>query len=247
MAESIYYYCNSKEVNTVTSIAVDELDKTDWSADLILSKILSDLKVENGALEQSIAFTLGDILAENVRAEDKIADDDFMCLKQFVKANIYMPDTLKSKNAEDVWELLKSHNLQLDKLSHEAQISLSKSLLINLNNSTFKPKVDSLIEVPNRVTKFEESTTSLELAFKKLTETRASKEEHVAPSILKKKVREIVNEKLMPYLEGAADALPEKYAESLKVISERIEETNIKARTRKTKNTKDEIEETVAE
>lgn len=246
MAESVFYYCDSKEINTIASVATSELEKGDWSADFILSMILNELKQENELLSQSIAHVHGDILAENVRKEDKIADDDFKCLKQFVKANMYMPDEEIAKCAEDVYELIKSHNLQLNKLNYEMQISMSKALLQNLNNETFKPKVDKLLSVSDRVVKFEASTNALTDAFKKLSENNANKVDYIAPSIQKNKVREIINEKLIPHLEGAAAALPEKYAASFKIICERIEETNSKVRARKTRNLKNTEETTIA-
>jgi hypothetical protein len=247
MPENVYYSCDSKEINTIASVATSELEKGDWSADFILSMLLNELKKENELLSQSIAYVHGDILAENLRKEDKIADDDFMCLKQFVKANMYMPDAEIAKCAEEVYELIKSHNIQLNKLNHEMQISMSWALLQNLGNTTFKPKVDKLLSVPDRVVKFEESTTALSNALKKLSESNANKVEYIAPSIQKNKVRDIINQKLIPHLNSASAALPEKYAASFKIICECIEETNKKVRSRKTRNQKNTEETTIVE
>ncbi|WP_421918276.1 hypothetical protein [Marinifilum sp.] len=39
MAEKIYYCCNSKEINTVANIVIEELNRGDYMEDFILSKI----------------------------------------------------------------------------------------------------------------------------------------------------------------------------------------------------------------
>ena len=236
MAETIYHYCDSKEVNTTASKAESEFAKGDWSTDQILSKMITDLVRENGLLTESIKVTHGNILIANVRAEDKIADADFVCVKQFVKANTYLPDTEIANNAMDVWNLISSHSLKLHKLNYSRQIALSKALLSNLESETFKPKVDSLLSVPDRVSKFASSTAALEAAHEKLIEANAEEADVIAPSTQKNVVRKLINDKLMPYLEGAADALPEKYGEVFKVISESIENANQTARARKAYN-----------
>eukprot|EP01029_Cantina_marsupialis_P001299 TRINITY_DN1107_c0_g5_i1.p1 TRINITY_DN1107_c0_g5~~TRINITY_DN1107_c0_g5_i1.p1 ORF type:complete len:252 (-),score=6.15 TRINITY_DN1107_c0_g5_i1:197-952(-) len=234
MAEAIYHYCDSNEVNTTARKANAELAKGDWSADVILSKIIADLQHENDILSESIRVTHGNTLIANVRAEDKIADGDFICLKQFVKANTYLSNPEIATNAMEVWDLISSHSLNLHKQNYNRQISLSNALIANLNNLKFKPKVDSLLSVAERVVKFASSTAALEKAHEKLIEANVEEGEVIAPSTQKNEVRKIINDKLMPYLEGAADALPDTYGEAFRVISESIENTNLTARSRKT-------------
>jgi hypothetical protein len=247
MTITYYHYCDSNEISTGTSIILGELEKKDWSADQILSHIIGLLKAENEDLTHSIKHTLGNVLAENVRVEDEIADNDFVCCKQFVKANTYLPDAKKAKDALDVWELFKSHNLNLHKQSYEKQLTLSKSLLGNLDSDKFMSKIDHLIGVSARLEKFKKSTYALDLAYSEMMEANAGKEDVMAPSSLKNVVRKIVNESLLPHLENAAKAMPESYQEILGVISETIEAVNLKAHTRKTIRSKAEIEEIPAD
>lgn len=242
MTITYYHYCDSNEISTGTSTIIGELEKNDWSADQILTHIIGSLKSENEDLIHSIKQTHGNVLAENLRIEDGIADTDFVCLKQFVKANTYLPDAEKAQNALAVWGLFKSHNLNLHKQSCEKQLALSKSLLSNLDSEKFKPKVASLVGVEASLENFKRSTYSLELAYSKMMEANAGKEDVTAPSALKNAVKKIVNENLLPHLENAAKAMPENYQEVLDVICETIEAVNGKAHTRKTIRSKAETE-----
>ncbi len=247
MKLTYYHYCDSNEISTSTSILLGELAKKDWSADQILSRIITSLETENKDLIKSIKYSHSGALAENLRSEDEIADNDFVCFKQFVKANTYLPDAKKAQDAIDVWGLLRSNNLNLHKQSCEKQLTLSNSLLGNLDSEKFKAKIANLIAVAPRLEKFRQSTSGLELAYSKMMEVNAGKEDIMAPSALKNEVRRIVNESLLPHLENAAKAMPEIYQEILNVITETIEAVNAKARVRKIIRSKAETEEIPAE
>jgi len=232
----IHYSCDSAEVSNTTSAIRTKFAERDWSADLILSKILADIEVEHPILEQAIEGVHGNTLKANVRTEDEIAGKDYLCLKNFVKANLYAPETEIEGAAKEVWKLFVSHNLKLDKQNYARQIELSNSLTSNLKNSTFKPMVDLLTGVPERVEKFTASTASLESAYKQLATIKSEELDLPAPSAQKDKLRILINDKLMPYMEGATDALPETYEATYKAICESIEINNEKARTRKSLN-----------
>ncbi len=247
MKKTIFHYCDSNEINTAAFAILKEMAKLDWTADQILSFILTELISKNLELTESIEQTLGDVLKENLRNENEIADKDFVALKMFIRANMSLPDASKSADAKDVWEMMKSHNRDLHNLSYERQLALSKSLLSNLDNEKFKPKVENLIGVPERVEAYKLSTTVMEVSYSKVMEINAQEIEVVAPSTLKNDVRKVINNQLLPHLENAANALPEIYQATYKVICQIVEEVNTKAHTRKTINSKTEPEESISE
>jgi len=242
MDKTILRYCDSNETDTLAGSLIFDLDKTDWTSDVILSNIINNLKTEATVLSNSIEYTRGNVLSENLRAENKIADDDFVCFKQFVKANTYLPDAKQSQDALDIWELISSHDVMLHKLSYEKQIALSKSLLSNLASEKFKPKVDGLIGVADRLEKFSSSSVSLEAAYTKEPKANTPEVEVIAPSVQKNTVHKIINKQLIPYLENAARAVPEQYQEIYQLVCAHLQSVNTKARARKTRNSSDESE-----
>jgi hypothetical protein len=245
MEKSVLSICNSNEIDTLASGLLTEAGKLDLASDLIITNVINELKVETDELKAGIEHTRGDVLRENLKKENLIADDDFVCYKQFVKANTFRSEADKAQDAMDLWELTVSHDLFLHKKSMEKQISLSNSLLANLESDKFKTKIDGLFGVAESIAKFKTSTASLEKSYQKVNETNASEVEVIAPSIQKNTVCKIINENLLPYLETSSKAIPEPYEKLFKKACEMIENINSKARARKTRNQKDIEEATI--
>ena len=246
MEKTVLRDSNSNETETLANGLIKELNKVDLSADVMISKVLADLTSENSVLTQGIEKTNGDVLRENLHEENETADADFVCLKQFVKANIYLPNAKQAQDAEDVWELISSHNLELHNLSYEKQISLSNSLLSNLASDKFKAKVKRLVGVSDRVQKLAKSSESLKTAYDKVIELESKKLSIIPPSTQKHEVRKIINENLIPYLQTSSKVFPETYEPLYKMACEAIGKLNMKVRTRKTRKA-NELEESVAD
>ncbi|MPQ45921.1 hypothetical protein GCQ56_02765 [Marinifilum sp. N1E240] len=234
MDKSILSYCDSNEIETLASYILTELNSKNWSSDLIISNIIKELTTEKESLNFAIQQTCQDVLKENLRVENEIANDDFVCYKKFVKANTYLPDKEMAKDAMDLWELTSSHDLMLHKLSFERQISLSNTLLANLQSDKFKSKTDRLIGIAERINKFSESTAKLEDAYSKINKHNSKTRSVITPSIQKNTVRKIINENLIPHLENSSIVFPKVYEETFNNICEEIDNLNIKVRRRKT-------------
>jgi hypothetical protein len=247
MTVNVYYYCDSNEINTLGTNIEHQLGLSDWTADTILSHLIAQLKKENKALSVSIQFARGGQGSKALQTEDAIVDKHFVCLKQFVSANMYLSDESIVENATAVWKIISSHNLNLHKLSYERQLALTHALISNLEDKKIKPWVDSMIGVSDRVAELKASTTSFETHFRNMKEELAGMEETIAPSTQKNTIRDLINNHLLPYLNNASQVMPEKYEEINKVIIEHIDGINTKARARKTRNTNQEPEPSATE
>ena len=234
MDKSILSYCDSREIETLANEILIDLCNIDWSSDLIIRRIITELTTEKEILSVATQQSTDDTLKENLRAKNKIADDDFVCFKQFVEANTHSPNKKLALDAMDLWELTCSHELMLHKLSYERLISLNNALLTNLSSDKFKSKINRLIGVAERINKFSESTAKLESAYSKWSKRNSDATEMIAPSIQKNTVRKIINDSLVPHLENASNALPEQYEEIFNTVCEAIDSLNIKVRIRKT-------------
>ncbi len=224
-----------------------QLAKADWTADTILSHLITLLNKENKTMSTAIQFARGGQGSKALQTEDAIVDKHFVCLKQFVSANMYLSDESIADNATAVWKIISSRNLNLHKLSYERQLALTHALISNLEDVRVKPLVDSLIGVSDRVAELKASTTSFETHFRNMKEELAGMEETIAPSTQKNTIRNLINNHLLPYLNNASQVMPEKYEEINKVIIQHIDGINTKARARKTRNTTQEQEPSATE
>jgi len=236
MNSKIYHYCNVSEINTIASNLVNEFEKGDWSADLILTNFINLLSSENSILSKSIQSTKRGLHIKQLEILDDVADREFVCFKQFVWANTYLTDQTKADNAKYIWKIIDANNRNMHRLSYERQMALTHSLLKNLERPEVKAKVDSLIGVQKRITALKSSSKNFESLFRSEKEEMATEEDIIAPSTQKRIVRNIINKKLIPYLNNAVSVLPEQYETIAKVVENHIEGLNTKAKSRETRN-----------
>ena len=243
MSKTIYYYCNSEEVNMVGETIEVESEKIDTSTDPILENILQEEKECRGDLHATISYNKRGLVSKELKLLDNIFDNDFVCLKGFIAANKNMSDEQVAKDANDVWNLFGKYNLQLHSLSFERQFTLGNILFAKLEESEMKAKLDRLVGVSDCLTKAKTSLQNAEKCYQDLNAKEAQVKEMLSPSNQKNILRTIINEKLLPHLNNWNAVEPEKYGEFLDVINRRIEEVNSKARARKTRNANEEVEE----
>lgn len=244
MAVQILTYCDTMEVNSITSNTLFELQKKDWSTDSFLSSIIGRLIPENQLLIESLDRVKGSSFTQKLMDADSVFDRDFICTKQFLYANRHSKDPKIAENAESTWKIFSAHNINLHKLSYEKQMSSTDALLSDLDAVKVKPIIDTLTGVPESILALRSSAENLKAIFRNRVEDKASQEDIIAPSIQKNLIRDILNTDLLPYLEMMAKVQPEIYGATSKVILEYVEAVNIKARTRRTRNS-NQVEEPV--
>ncbi|RUT73258.1 DUF6261 family protein [Ancylomarina longa] len=247
MNQKIYHYCDTGEINTLASNIVYEFSKSDWSADPVISNIITTLAADNLVFSKSIKASKHGFRSKMLQKLDDIADKDFICLKQFVWANTHMPDETISANARKIWQIIDANNLNLHRLGYERQMALSHSLLTNLEEENVKPMVDSLIGVSDLVKACISSLNNFESLFRSEKEEIDNEDDIIAPSSQKKIVRNIINQKLIPYLNTVVSVLPEQYETIAQVIENHIVAINTKARSRQSRNTSNKPEISLSE
>lgn len=242
MTEKIFHYCTTNEVSTIVTNLLLAFDGDDWSSDVVLTALLAFLKKENVVLSKGLQLTRASMNSSDLHEMDELADKTFVCVKQFLWANTYELDENKAEDARDLWKVFDKHDLSMHRKSYEYQMAMSRALIKNLDEPELKLKMANLIGVEDRFDKFVKMSGNLRIKFLEAQNNVAGVEKVIAPSIQKRVVRKIVNEQLLPYLDGALIALPEKYTAICKLIEEHIMSTNTKARSRQTRNKKETVE-----
>ncbi|TAJ13235.1 hypothetical protein DMA11_09315 [Marinilabiliaceae bacterium JC017] len=235
MPSLILSYCDANEISSISANTLFELQKKEWTADVLIPGIINILVKENAALSNAI----GDIRSNKYTAQlmelDNQFNKSFICLKHFVSANTWVPDEGIVQSAEHVWKIIEAHGVNLHRLGYEKQIVLADSLLRDFEKEEIKSLLNPLVGVPACVTQLKVSVNELRNLYREAKENEASKEERIAPSTQKNVVKEIINNDLLPYLEVMSKVNPEEYRETTLVIKEYIDSINTKARMRKSR------------
>ncbi|GAB7087717.1 DUF6261 family protein [Marinifilum fragile] len=240
MEEKILSSYSAKQVDNMAENILFEIDKTDWSADVYFTEIIAKLRKDKEVLQNSLGLIRSGDYTEELSERDAIFDRDIICFKNFVESNKYMREESKAVAAKIVWKHIAANDLQMYRLGYEEQIASANSLFVELDKPENKALIDLLIGAKEALDLAKESNANLLETYRKSKEAKSDKEASIAASLQQKKVRETINEELVPYLSIMAKAKPDTYAGTYKIIATYIDDVNTKARARSTRNTAEE-------
>jgi len=247
MYERISSHSDAKEVNSLALNTLHELGKNEWSADIFIPVISTNLKEQNNGLTLSIGTVRSSDFTHRLAEMDDIFDKNFVCFKQFVLANTYSQDKSVADDANWIWKIIVAHDMNLHHTGYEKQISSGESLSIELDKVPVKARIANLVGVADCLLKVKTSAESLKMLYRESKEDEAAKAKLLAPSIQKNVVKDILNNELLPYLEIAAKTRPEVYKATADVIFAYVESINKKVKARKTRSEKQVEEENLPE
>lgn len=247
MTLQILSHADTNEIGSIANNTIQELQKKDWSTDLYLSTILERLKVETAVLADAIGLVRKKDFTEQLMAQDAIFDQVFIGIKQFVKANTFLLDNEKAKNAEMILNIIEAHDANLYRMGYGQQIFLCQSLLDNFEKANNKEAIASLYGVSTFVELLKTHNDTLRDIFQESKLAEAAKADSIAASAQKNEVRYILNNELYPYLEVMDRVNTDVYSESFNVISAYVSSVNIQVRARKTRNENQEETESLPE
>lgn len=235
MEEKLLSNYTNKQLNSMAESILFETGKTDWSADVYLSNIIEKIKTNQATLLNSIGQVRSSDFTEQLSQCDATFDKDFICFKNFVAANKYLRDDVKSEAAKKIWTIIASNDLRLYRLSYEEQTSSANSLFAELDKAENKGLLNLLIGVNEALSLVKESNDKLIDTYRQ-SKNAAKHEEDVSASLQSKLIRQIINEELLPYLNVMSKVNPDTYSNLHDTIRGYIEDVNIKARIRTTRN-----------
>lgn len=232
MGEQIVSKCKAKEVQDIAKNILVEIKKKDWSSDTFITILSQRIEEENEILSKVIGLLGRGEYTEELAAKDAIFDKDFICLEQFVEANLYMRDKDIAANAKEVWKIFAANDLKLYIQCYESQISSFNSLIKELDSDKIKPLLNSLVGVSDSLELVKGSAKDLAEIYRKMKHESDEKMELIAPMAQQKLIREIINHDLLPYLSVMANVNKEVYGEIKLAVDEYIADLNLKVRAR---------------
>ncbi|MDE5421680.1 DUF6261 family protein [Ancylomarina sp. DW003] len=232
MGEQIVNKCKAKEVQNIAQNILMEIKKKDWSSDTFITILSQRIEEENEILTQTIGQLGRGEFTEELAAKDAIFDRDFICLEQFVEANLYMRDKEVAANAKEVWKVFAVNDPKLYIQSYESQILSFNSLIKELDSEAIKPLLKSLVGVSDCLDLVKSSAKELAETYQKMKQVSDEQMELIAPMAQQKLLREIINNDLLPYLCVMANVNKDVYGGIKHAVDGYIEDLNFKVRTR---------------
>lgn len=232
MEGQIVIKCKAKEVQNIAQSILLEIKKRDWSSDSFITILSQRIEEENELLTKTLGQIGSSDFTEEMAAKDAIFDRDFICLEQFVEANLYMRDKAIAANARKVWNVFAAHDPKLYIQSYESQISSFNALSKQLDSDEIKPLLDSLVGVPDSLDLVRSSAKELAETYTRMQKISDEQMESIAPLAQQRVIREIINNDLLPYLNVMANVNKEVYGDIKQVVVAYIEDLNQKISSR---------------
>ena len=227
--------CSANEAFNASTNCLSVLDQQDFSADLNLTAISANIKGKAGVLFDSIGIEKKSEFTGEISKLDNVFDDNLICFKKFVDANMSLSDADKVEKANEIWTKIQAKNPYLYKLGYEEQMTQALSLFTDLNTRKYQNIMTSLFGVSESYELTKTAYTNLQRIYRKGQEIKALKENAIPSSAVRKEIVELINTKLIPYLFIMIDAQPEIYGDTYTKIIHYIELVNTKIRTRRSR------------
>ncbi len=228
--------CDPNETGSVSTEITREAKKRNWTPDPFFLGILNKLELESNNLEYSTGTVYKFSYTDKLRKDDTTFNQTFLQTKHLITASTYSQDPIVAKNAREVMNTLEAHDANLYRLGHGKQIFLSFSLLNDYKSADMKPKVDSLLGVPEALISLEEITIKMDATYQESKTEKASLEKILPPSAQKDIVRDFINTEVLPYLYVMRKKDPENYKEFCDLVFKYIEDANTTVKSRLTRN-----------
>jgi hypothetical protein len=234
MGEQIVTKCKAKEVQYIAQNILLEIKRNDWSSDTFITILSQRIEEENELLSKTIGQIGSSEFTEEMAAKDAIFDRDFICLEQFVEANLYMRDKHVAANARKVWNVFAVNDPKLYIQSYESQIASFNSLIKELDSDEIKPLLDSMVGVSDCLGLVKSSAKDLAETYRKMKQISDEQMEFIAPMTQQKIIREIINNDLLPYLNVMATVNKDVYGDIKQFVVGHIKDLNEKINSRTT-------------
>ena len=234
MGEQIVIKCKAKEVQNIAQNILLEIKKRDLASDTFITILSQRIEEENELLTKTLRQIGSSDFTEEMAAKDAIFDRDFICLEQFVEANLYMRDKELAANARKVWNVFTANDLKLYIQSYESQILSFNSLMKQLDSDEIKPLIKSLVGVSDCLDLVKSSAKEVAETYSRMQRISDEQMELIAPLAQQKIIREIINNDLLPYLKVMANVNKKVYGDIKQVVVGYIEDLNQKINSRTT-------------
>ncbi|RUT79645.1 DUF6261 family protein [Ancylomarina longa] len=232
--------CTANEVYDTYSNCLSVLNQQDLSADSNLTGISTRLSDRGKVLLHSIGVEKKSEFTSEISALDDIFDSRLICFKKFVDANRHLSDQNKVEKANKIWSKIEANNPYMYKLGYEEQMTQALSLFDDLDDDIFQAAMSELYGVAESYEQTKIAHTKLQTIYRKGQEVKALKEQVVPSNNVKKEILDILNTKLLPYLDILAYNQPDVYGDTYIKIMHYIDLVNTKIRTRRSKAVPDE-------
>ena len=164
--------------------------------------------------------------------KDEIRDNAGRKFYYLVSGYIHHPDKEISEAAKKVMNVFDHYGLEIFSMSYAIESSKINSLLLHLEEPEIKDSIANLSGITEVLTELKQSQKEFENVYLHHQKAKSQSNNEDNATELRKELINILNGKLIPYLNGVYGVDPEKYGSFVHEISAHISSNNSNVKTR---------------
>lgn len=219
------------EVNDVATRASGAFGKSGIT-DPYLSTIFTSLDAVNLKLSLAIKRSKAE---SDLEEKDEVRDNDVRAVYYLINGFLYHPTKQMKEAAQQLMEVFSKYGLVITGESYATESSLVGSMLLDYAKPEYADAIAALSGCADLIAQLQAAQTDFEQA-RIAYETEKAKEGMVEnATLVKKEVLTILNDKIVVYLRGMEQAIPETFGVFVGTVAEIIAENNEQVKKRQQK------------
>lgn len=226
---------NSKvtEVDSVIKQSIAVYDKSDWTSDIHLTGLFTELKTLSDDLTEAIVQMKTGSDSEEL---DDVRDDDFRGLYFLIQSNLYHSNPVVRKAAEAINSVIGSMGLSVVDKAYDIESSIIDSMYQKFDTPELENAIAVLPGLDEFIEKLRESNKAFKDSRVESKTGKADNKELLSATKQKKRVLELFNGKLHAYVYGMFMVDEPTYGDFTRSIMQIIEDNNVVVKKRRNKN-----------
>lgn len=220
------------EVNGLFRQMIDEFTKGDYSGDAYLSHVFGQVTDLNEQLGIAI---MRDAVESDLADLDDVTDRIFTLLHGLVKGYTCHPDEAIANAAIWLFKMIEKYGLEVKNKSYREEYPLLASMIAERKTEDYQTCVAQLSGCDIRFNQLETAVDNFNAKQNDYYSVKDDRKELETASVIKKRLIDLLNDDVAPYMVVMSKVNAETYAELAQFIVNRIDESNALVRQRKAK------------
>lgn len=224
------------EVNSVCSNVSTAFEKANLTSYTVLTGLMTQIKDKNASLTGAIKRMRE---KSHLIELDNFRDDNTRALWYLTYGLTYHPVEEVSSAAKKVFSVLKNFGLQIIRESYSIESANLDALIFQLSGEELSAALAKLDGCPTLLNQLKEAQTNFEhnqIEFEKIKGNEGTFEK---ASALSKELMDLINSKLIVYLNGKLIDDEETYGDYIRTVEQIISDNNLNIRKRSGKKIKE--------
>ena len=230
MIPKLINYSRTTEVSAVADRITDAYKGTGLSTDAYLSGLMTGLEADQVLLTEAIKRMKAE---SELEAQDELRDTEIRSLYYLVLGLQHHPDVAIKAAAQKVFTVTEHYGLSVVNESYASESALVGSMLADLAKPEFQDPVAALSGCAESIAKLQTAEDNFDVARIAFEQERAQESTLENASVIKKRVVNLVNQKLVVYLLAMMEVNPETYDLFTRTVAQVIADNNTAVKKRR--------------